>query len=151
MNITIASEADMMMLGEKIGSLLRGGECIELIGDVGSGKTTITKGIAAGLSISETVQSPTFTINRTYDSPSGIRLSHYDFYRLQDPGIMANELDDTLQDANTTVVIEWGDVIRSVVPNDRLRITFSSPTETVRELSIVGAGERSNRIVKAIT
>lgn len=138
------------MLGKKIGSLLRGGECIELIGDVGSGKTTITKGIAEGLSISETVQSPTFTINRTYDSPSGIRLSHYDFYRLQDPGIMANELEDTLQDTNTAVVIEWGDVIRSVVPNDRLQITFSSPAETVRVLSIVGAGERSTRIVKAI-
>lgn len=150
MNITIANEAAMKLLGETIGSLVRGGECIELIGDVGSGKTTITKGIASGLGISETVQSPTFTINRTYESPNGIRLSHYDFYRLQDPGIMANELEETLQDSNAVVVIEWGEIVQSVVPNDRLQIVFSSPTESVRELAIIGTGEKAARLMKGV-
>lgn len=54
--------------GERIGRLLKGGECIELVGDVGAGKTTLTKGIANGLGITETVQSPTFSINRTYQA-----------------------------------------------------------------------------------
>ena len=149
-NITIASEAEMKLLGTRIRSLVQGGECIELIGDIGSGKTTITKGIASGLGITETVQSPTFTINRTYVNPGAVRLSHYDFYRLTDPGIMADELEETLQDQKTVVVIEWGEIVRSVVPNDRLQIVFSSPTESSRDLVITGSGKRATRIMKGI-
>ncbi len=146
----VASENEMKLLGEKLGSLLNGGECIELIGDVGSGKTTLTKGIAKGLNISQTIQSPTFTINRTYDSPGGVRLSHYDFYRLADPGIMADELHESLSDDKTTVVIEWGEVVKSVVPGGRLCITFVSPTAETRELTFTGTGERSINLIKEL-
>lgn len=146
----IASENDMKLLGEKLGGLLIGGECIELIGDVGSGKTTITKGIARGLGITETVQSPTFTINRTYESPNGIILSHYDFYRLADPGIMADELYESLEDNNTAVVIEWGDIVDDVVPEGRLRITFASPTADTRELTFSGTGDRAVKLMEKL-
>lgn len=140
----------MRKIGERIGRALKGGECIELIGDIGSGKTTLTKGIAAGLSIPDTVQSPTFTINRTYDSPSGLHLSHYDFYRLSEPGIMADELRETLTIPDTSVVIEWGDIVSPMLPNDCLSVTFSSPSETSRSLMFEAKGPKATALVKAL-
>ena len=150
MIVEIPSEDAMKQFGEKIGGLLIGGECIELVGDVGSGKTTLTKGVAKGLGITETVQSPTFTINRTYDNEKKIRLSHYDFYRLNDPGIMADELQESLEDTKTIVIIEWGDIVESVVPAGRLRITFSSPSVNERHLEITGTGEQAIRLMKGL-
>ena len=148
--MTLISENEMKELGEKIGQVLVGGECIDLIGDIGSGKTTLTKGIAKGLGVSETVQSPTFTINRTYNGSGSVHLSHYDFYRLSDPGIMSDELDEVLQNQDTVVVIEWGDIVQSVLPSDHLRITFASPTETSRVLEFDAVGQKATNLVKAL-
>lgn len=150
MKLTIDSEDSMRAFGERLGRALEGGECIELIGDVGSGKTTLTKGIAAGLGIDDTVQSPTFTINRTYDAPNGIRLSHYDFYRLSDPGIMSDELAESLDEPRTVIVIEWGDIVGSVLPEDHMKVTFDSPEETVRTLHIEVTGDKSSRLAEAL-
>ena len=94
----------MIDFGAKLGAELRGGEVIELIGDVGAGKTTFTKGLAKGLAIAETVQSPSFTISRVYDGR--LELVHYDFYRLNNAGVMALELADNLSDAEKVVVID---------------------------------------------
>ena len=151
MEVTISSENDMKRLGSRLGALLKGGECIELIGDVGAGKTTLTKGIASGMGITETIQSPTFTISRTYDAPSGVRLNHYDFYRLSDPGIMAEELDESLGQTDMAIVIEWGDIVASILPEDHLRITITSPTELTRILTIVAQGKRSERIIRELS
>ena len=141
----------MKGFGERIGRLLSGGECLELIGDVGAGKTTLTKGIAAGLDIAETVQSPTFTINRTYDGRDGLRLSHYDFYRLSDAGIMADELAESLEDPKTIIVIEWGEVVGDVLPEDTLRISIESPSQDQRTISFKSSGRGSGRIVEQLT
>jgi tRNA threonylcarbamoyladenosine biosynthesis protein TsaE len=130
--------------------LLRGGECIELIGDIGSGKTTLTKGIAVGLGIIETVQSPTFTINRVYDGASGIRLSHYDFYRLNDAGIMAEELAESLAEPRTSIVIEWGDIVSKVLPSDCLSIAFTSPTEASRVVTLTAGGPVSAAVLESL-
>ena len=87
----INSTDEMIAFGEEIGRQISEGMVLELIGDVGAGKTTFTKGLAKGLGISETVQSPTFTISRVYEGEK-LTLSHYDFYRLNDYGIMEMEL-----------------------------------------------------------
>lgn len=150
MNITIQSEEAMKAFGERLGGLLRGGECIELIGDVGAGKTTLTKGIAAGLGITETIQSPTFTINRVYDTPAGLQLNHYDFYRLSDPGIMADELAETVATPSAIIVIEWGDVVGSILPDDHLRVTIESPQETERILTLEPSGPRATKLIEAL-
>lgn len=150
MQITISSDDDMKQLGERLATALRGGDCIELVGDIGSGKTTLTKGIARGLGIADTVQSPTFTINRTYESPSGLRLSHYDFYRLSDPGIMTDELSEALDDSNTIIVIEWGGVVESILPDDSIRISFESPSETERVLRIAAPERSTERLQEVI-
>lgn len=136
--IEVTSEQETRTLGETIGLLLKGGEVIELVGDVGAGKTTFVKGLARGLSIDEDVQSPSFTISRVYDARDDLRLAHYDFYRLNDAGIMANELTETTQDPQSITVIEWADIVEGVLPEGRLRITFAAPSETTRTLTIDG-------------
>lgn len=131
----------MKAFGERLGSLLSGGDVIELVGDVGAGKTTLTKGIAAGLGVTEDVQSPSFTISRVYDGRDELRLAHYDFYRLHDAGIMADELRETIHDPQMITILEWADVVEGVLPEKRLTIHITSPTETTRQLTLSGNNE----------
>lgn len=136
--VTVTGEQATREYGEKIGSLLEGGEIIELVGDVGAGKTTFVKGLAKGLGIDEAVQSPSFTISRVYDGRDGLRLAHYDFYRLDTAGIMADELREMIQDSATVTVIEWAEIVEGVLSKERLTIQFETPTEETRKLILFG-------------
>jgi tRNA threonylcarbamoyladenosine biosynthesis protein TsaE len=140
----------MKLFGRMIGELLVGGETIELVGDVGAGKTTLVKGIARGLGADDQVQSPSFTISRIYSGRDDLTLAHYDFYRLNDAGIMANELQEATGDNKTIVVIEWADVASGVLPSDRLTINISTPSETTRRLEIIASGKRSHQILEEL-
>jgi len=146
MTIEVKSENEMKAFGEAIGALLNGGEIIELIGDVGSGKTTLTKGIAVGLDINEYVQSPSFTISRNYQGRDHITLAHYDFYRLDNAGIMANELQEVINDSHIVTVIEWAGVVEGVLPKDRLSIKITALTETSRKLICASGGDVSKKL-----
>ncbi len=150
MEVTVNSVSAMSQFGARLGALLSGGEVIVLVGDVGAGKTTLTKGIAAGMGIAEDVQSPTFTISRVYDVRGGLRLVHYDFYRLADAGIMSAELAESVADAHTVTVVEWAEIVRGVVPRDTLTITIVSPTEESRMVTLSAGGERSQAIVEGL-
>jgi len=150
MNIEIENEDNMKLFGEKLGKLLCGGEIIELIGDVGAGKTTLVKGIAVGLGVNEYVQSPSFTINRIYDGRDDIKLSHYDFYRLENAGIMGNELKEAVDDNKTVVIVEWAGAVSEVLPTDRLSVNMISPTENSRKLSINSGGLISNKLMERL-
>ena len=143
----IKSEIEMKRFGELLGSYLFGGCLIELVGDVGSGKTTLTKGIAVGLGVEDDVQSPSFMIKRVYDARDHLILAHYDFYRLIDAGIMASELDESMSDSTCITIIEWGEFVDGVLPTDRLSIKIVSPTENSRELTIDANGEKSQKIL----
>lgn len=140
----------MYEFGVSIGRLLGGGEVIELVGDVGAGKTTLVRGIAEGLGIHETVQSPSFTISRLYDARNNIRLAHYDFYRIDTPGIMADELMESVGDDKTVSVIEWADTVQDILPKDRLTITIESPSESSRQLLLRSSGESSKKLMEKI-
>ncbi|MFH8252083.1 tRNA (adenosine(37)-N6)-threonylcarbamoyltransferase complex ATPase subunit type 1 TsaE [Microbacterium sp. B2969] len=96
----------MERFGEQIGGMLRAGDLVVLTGPLGAGKTTLTRGIAAGLGVRGPVQSPTFVIARTHPSlVGGAPLVHVDAYRLG----AAVELDDLDIDlAGSVVVVEWG-------------------------------------------
>jgi tRNA threonylcarbamoyladenosine biosynthesis protein TsaE len=150
MIIEVTSEDEMKQWGAKLGALLVGGEIIELIGDVGAGKTTLTKGIATGMQIDETVQSPSFTISRVYEAPSGVRLAHYDFYRLQDAGIMADELHETLHDEKTVTIIEWAGIVDGVLPSDHIKISISALTEADRRVEVAAGGARSQALIERL-
>ncbi len=136
MIIEVANEHETQELAEKIAALLTGGEVFQLIGDVGAGKTTFVKGLARGLGIDDDVQSPSFTISRVYDARDSIQLAHYDFYRLTDAGIMANELAEMTHDPKTITVIEWADIVEGVLPAGYFTISFESPTETDRIITL---------------
>lgn len=111
----ITSEAEMLEFGQNFAKSLQLPAVIELIGDVGAGKTTFTRGLAAGLGVTEAVTSPSFTISKRYAFPGG-ELVHYDFYRLDDPGIMRDELSETLAEPNSVVVVEWGGDVADLLP-----------------------------------
>ncbi|MHC2997918.1 hypothetical protein OB08_00985 [Microbacterium sp. HJ5] len=102
----IASPGDMEALGEQIGRMLRPGDLVVLTGPLGAGKTTLTRGIGAGLGVRGPVQSPTFVLARTHPSlAGGTPLVHVDAYRLGS----AAELDDLDIDFDASaVVVEWG-------------------------------------------
>lgn len=148
---SVQNEAEMKRLGEKLGGILRGGEIIELIGDVGAGKTTLTKGIAKGLGIDEDVQSPSFTISRVYDARDGLTLAHYDFYRLQDAGVMANELYETLHTPTAITIIEWANIVSGVLPAERLSIHISPLSEEGRKVELKASGEKATKIMERMT
>ncbi len=102
----VATPAHMTELGERMGRMLRAGELVVLTGPLGAGKTTLTRGIAAGLGVRGPVQSPTFVIARTHPSlVGGPPLVHADAYRLAS----AADLDDLDLDLEHAVlVVEWG-------------------------------------------
>jgi len=150
MIITVFSDEQMKGFGARCGALVRGGEVFELAGDVGAGKTTFTKGLARGLGIDEDVQSPTFMISRTYDGRDDIRLVHYDFYRLTDAGIMADEIKEATSDPKSVVVVEWSEVVAKVLPADRVRMTIRATDEDAREITLTAGGERSHELLGAL-
>lgn len=133
---TINSETEMKQFGSQLGARLHGGEVLQLIGDVGAGKTTLVKGIAQGLKVGEEVQSPSFTLSRVYDARDNLRLAHYDFYRLTEAGIMAFEVQEDMSDPATITIIEWADIVVGVLPDDPITIMITAPSETSREVTI---------------
>lgn len=142
----LTNESETIEFGKMIGSLLCGGEIIELIGDVGAGKTTLVKGIAIGLGITEYIQSPSFTINRTYKGRDDIILSHYDFYRLNEAGIMADDLSEVINNPKTVTVIEWAEIVDGILPKDRLSIKITTPNDTSRNVLCIAGGEVSEKL-----
>jgi tRNA threonylcarbamoyladenosine biosynthesis protein TsaE len=136
-------------LGEKIGASLCGGEVIELISDLGGGKTTFVKGLARGAGITDTVQSPTFMISRVYASPK-FELHHFDFYRLQEAGVVGAELEELLGDPTIVLAIEWGDIVHNVLPEDRLRMTFVLQADGSRLITCV-ATPATQHLLKGVS
>ena len=128
--------SDTLNLANKIGQNLEGGESIQLIGDIGAGKTTFTKGLAKGLGCQEEIVSPTFTLSREYPCRDGLSLHHYDFYRLDEPGLMSIELEESLQDKNAVTVVEWADSVKDVLPNNCIRIKISPSSLDGRAIQI---------------
>lgn len=151
MNQIMTSTAAMQRLGRVIGRSLKGGEVIELVGDIGAGKTTLTKGVAKGLDITEPVQSPTFTISRVYQSPGGLTLAHYDFYRLGEAGIMAEEIHEVTMQQQTVTVVEWAGAVEQVLPADRLTARILAIDEQSRRVTLSAGGPTSQTLLAAIS
>lgn len=122
----------MIELGEKIGHLLTSNMIITLEGDLGAGKTTLTKGIALGLDIKAIINSPTFTIMKIHDGR--LKLYHMDVYRLDN-----NSGDDYLEEyfeAGGVCVIEWANNINYLLPGETLKINIKQIDEERRIVEI---------------
>jgi len=141
---------ETIKIGQLVGRSLDGGELIELVSDVGGGKTTFVKGLAKGLDVRETIQSPTFTISRVYRCRDGLELHHFDFYRLEDPGILLAELEESLDDPQAIVVIEWAGIVERVLPDQHIRIDFITTSEEGRRLE-VSIPDGAKKLSQALT
>lgn len=150
MIIEVNNEQEMKIFGEKIGKSLCGNETIELLGDVGAGKTTLAKGIARGCDVEDQIQSPTFTISRVYERKSGGLFAHYDFYRLNSAGIMSDDLQESLDANDVITVVEWAKIIDNVLPEDRIRINISALSDTSRKVEISAGGKKSNKLIEVL-
>jgi tRNA threonylcarbamoyladenosine biosynthesis protein TsaE len=129
-----ASSETTERLAAKLGANARGGEVIELVSDLGGGKTTFVRGLAEGLGSTDHVSSPTFKISNVYQGGE-LTLYHYDFYRLPEAGLLAHELHDALEDPKAVIVVEWGEIVRNVLPERRLTIKIKPIGENSREFS----------------
>jgi tRNA threonylcarbamoyladenosine biosynthesis protein TsaE len=127
------SSAATERLGERLGKALRGGEVIELVSDLGGGKTTLTRGLARGAGSPDKVASPTFTISKVYVAKK-FEMHHFDFYRLAEPGLLADELAEVAGDPQIVVVVEWADVVQHVLPAKRLTISIKYLPDGSRQL-----------------
>lgn len=116
-----ATTEETIAFGERLGALLKAGDVLVLTGDLGAGKTQLTKGIAAGLGVEADVTSPTFNILMVYPG-SELELDHFDLYRLES----ADELEDTglfdLLGADGVCVIEWGERFSDELGDERLDV-----------------------------
>ncbi len=131
-----SSVEQTIQLGENIGKNIRGGEVIELISDLGGGKTTFVSGLAKGFNSKDPVSSPSFTISNLYTSKDGKQMHHFDFYRLAEAGIVGNELKEVEGDPDYVVVIEWGDIVHDILPKDRIQIDIKNLDEEKRSFRL---------------
>ncbi len=125
-------------LGANIGARLRGGETIELVSDLGGGKTTFTRGLVRGAGSTDRVASPTFTISKEYSTAS-FTIEHFDFYRLAEAGIVADELAEFVGDPAYVTIVEWGDIVQDVLPGERVTVKLALQKDGTRAVSITYA------------
>ena len=112
----------------QLGANLRGGETIELSSDLGGGKTTFTRGLLNGLGSTDHVSSPTFTISKEYKA-GDLRILHFDFYRMGEPGHVADMLAEAALDEQTICIIEWGGIVQGMLPVDRITVAFAKDAD----------------------
>lgn len=135
LKIESTSSSATLELAQRIGHRLKGGEVIELISDLGGGKTTFVRGLAQGMGSGDSVHSPSFTLSNEY-AAGELVLHHLDFYRLQQPGIMREELAEMLGDPKAVVAVEWADIVEDVLPATRLTVRIRATGDTRREFSV---------------
>jgi len=137
---------ETISFAERIGLLLKAGDVITLEGDLGAGKTTFTKGIAKGLGIAKTVNSPTFTIIKEYQGK--LPLYHMDVYRLKD-----SEEDlgfEEYFEGEGVTVVEWAHLIEDQLPIEFLQIQLFYDDTSGRKIVLSPKGSRYMQLCKEI-
>ncbi len=151
-----ASTEETIALGERLGKDLRAGDVLVLTGDLGAGKTQLTKGIAAGMGVVDDVTSPTFNILMVYEGEQ-MPLYHFDLYRLDDP----DQLEDIgfydALEGDGPCVIEWGEQFSDEIGPERLDVFLTRlddqagvGEEPSREVRLVAHGVRAKELVATL-
>ncbi len=139
------NEDELMAYGYRLGQKLQAGDVLVLTGNLGAGKTTLTKGIAKGLDINQMIKSPTYTIVREYEGR--LPLYHLDVYRIgNDPDSI--DLDDFLYGDGVSV-IEWGKLLEEDLLGDYLEVVIT-PSGDGRQIELQTNGPRSEKLAEAM-
>lgn len=128
MIIETRSPEETFALGKKIGRQAQKGQVYTLTGDLGTGKTVFTQGVAAGLGIRESVNSPTFTIVQVYEE-GRLPFYHFDVYRIGDIEEMEEIGYDDYFFGEGICLIEWAELIEEILPENRISITIQKDLE----------------------
>lgn len=144
------SPQDTIRLGEKIAKLLKGGETIELVSDLGGGKTVFVKGLAKGLGYSGAIISPTFTVSRIYSIKKSLELHHFDFYRLPKKDVVAYELAETAGNPSIITIVEWASNIGLAGLPFTLRIRLKIIDQNKRKIIIKPLCTVGNNIIRKL-
>ena len=148
-SLTLTNRDATIALGKKIGQQLVAGDVLVLDGDLGAGKTTFTKGLAAGLEIPEIIKSPTFTIIHEYQD-GRLPLYHMDAYRLENGGAEDLGLEECF-DGDGVSVVEWAEFVEDELPADFLAIHFKrTGDDNTRILEFEPHGQHFDQIVKSV-
>lgn len=145
------NENDTINFACKLASYLQNGDIIILSGDLGSGKTKFTQGILRFFSLDSEISSPTFTIVNEYNAPNNTNIYHFDVYRLADIDEFYALGGDEYFD-NGICIIEWGELIESILPKNFLKITFERDPNNLdkRILNIYANSDRFKNIMEVV-
>ncbi|HBP87715.1 MAG TPA: tRNA (adenosine(37)-N6)-threonylcarbamoyltransferase complex ATPase subunit type 1 TsaE [Nitrospiraceae bacterium] len=143
----MTSAQETIKFGKLLGQQFTGGDVLALTGDLGTGKTVLTCGIALGLGIPmDQVSSPTFTLIQEY--PGAFPLIHVDLYRLERPSEISTLGLEEYFTSHTIVLIEWAERFPQILPPDHMAIRLEyGETENIRLIHVSGTGPRSMRMV----
>ena len=148
-SLTLTNRDATIALGKKIGQQLVAGDVLVLDGDLGAGKTTFTKGLAAGLEIPDIIKSPTFTIIHEYQD-GRLPLYHMDAYRLEN-GVAEDLGLEEYFDGDGVSVVEWAEFVEDELPADFLAIHFKrTDDDNTRVLEFEPHGQHFDQIVKSV-
>jgi len=146
-SIITTSPEQTQKVGEILGRLLEAGDLVCLYGDLGSGKTNLSYGIAMGLDVKQDyITSPTFTLVNEYEGR--IPFYHIDLYRLTDPAELDNIGFDEYIDSDGATVIEWAERADAELPSDSLNVYLSDITGESREIGFFAEGQRYEKLVE---
>lgn len=142
-----ASEEETIRLGRALAPLLEPNDVVALTGDLGAGKTELTKGVAEGLGVDERIVSPTFNILLVH--VGRLTLNHFDLYRLETEAQLEDvDFFGTLE-AGGVSLIEWGEKFPAALPPDHLAVELRMVGDTAREIVLEPRGDRSAAIAAA--
>ena len=133
------STDETLELAGTVGDLLRAGDVVSLVGDLGAGKTVFARGVARALDVTEPVVSPSFTIVREYEGR--MPLVHVDVYRIDTVQELYDLGFEELVRDDAVTLVEWGDMIDGLLPSDRLDVRLApGDTDDERVVEIEGHG-----------
>ncbi|MDO8586284.1 MAG: tRNA (adenosine(37)-N6)-threonylcarbamoyltransferase complex ATPase subunit type 1 TsaE [Armatimonadota bacterium] len=146
--IRTTNESETIALGERIGSMLRPGDIVALTGELGAGKTTLTKGIARGVGVEAEVASPTFTL--IHEHKGRIPFYHVDLYRLESEDLVGDlGIEEYLYGKGVTV-IEWSERMTSLLPNSALLVSIDVVDDAKRDIELSASAPRWTQVLQEL-
>ena len=147
-SVHTTSDSGTIALGERLGSLLQPGDIVALTGELGAGKTTLTKGIARGAGVESEVASPTFTL--IHEHKGRIPFYHVDLYRLESEDLVPDlGIEEYLYGRGVTV-IEWSERMASLLPETALLVSIGVAGDTERDIELSSSSPRWTQAIREL-